>query len=109
MTEASTMLGSVLLMVLFRPIEWSSERDLSDDRTMIFACSLEIGDRLPSGGFLRRVREKDGGAIVVSNVQALTIDRSGIMNLEEKAEESRIGNDGRIKLDSDDLGVTGVV
>ena len=106
MAKASPMFGSVLLVIFLCPVERSSEFHLCDDRASISGL-LELGDRLPSDGLLGEVGEKDRRAIVVPNIESLTIYRGGIVNLEEQIEQLGIRNDGRIKLQLDDFCVTG--
>ena len=101
------MLDRVVLMIFLRPVEWSGELHLCNNRAEIFPCLLQFGDRLLSDGFLHGVHEKNSRSIVVANIKPLTIDRRRIVNLEEQLEQPRIRQDGWIKLHFDDLGVTG--
>ena len=105
MAETSAMFGGVLLVILFRSIERTGELYLRHDRPTQFSRAFELGDCLTGGGFLFMAREENRGAIAVSNIRSLTIERGGIMNLEEKVNQSRIGHHGRLKFDLHHFGM----
>jgi len=105
--EAAAMLGGVLLMIFLGAVKGSGKFHLGDNRPAIFSCLFQSGDCPPSGGFLAGAGEENCRSVIVSDIESLTIERSGIVNLEEQLEQPRVRNDGWIKLQSHHLGVPG--
>ena len=78
---------SVLLVILLRSIERSCEFYLCNDGALVYSHFLESGNRVTGRGFLSRGGKEDSRAVVVPNIESLTVGRRGIVNLEENVEQ----------------------
>ena len=87
MAEAAAVFGGVLLVILLRSIERPCEFYLCNDGALVYSHLLESGNRVTGRGFLLRGRKEDSRAVVVPNIESLTVGRRGIVNLEENVEQ----------------------
>ena len=100
------VVGKIFLMIVFGGVEGFKARHLSDNRATPHVRLIErvdggLGDVLL---FIRM--EEDGGAILCSNVRALLVQGSGIVDGEEDVEQVLEGDNLIIEGDFNDFGMT---
>src|SRR5580692_5065598 len=102
------MLQIVLMIGLGFP-ERSGRRDFGHDFPRPQSGGIDIGDRVFGDALLLLACIEDSGAIARSDIVALAVARAGIVDLEEKLQNSAIADLRRVEGDFDRLGMGAVV
>ena len=97
----------VVLVVVLGAVEGFERDDLGDDFVLPGVGGIELRDVGFGDALLIVVGVEDGGAVGGADVGALAVERGGVVDGEEDAEELAVGEARGIVDDFDGLGVVG--
>ena len=101
------ILEGVVLVVVLGAVEGFERDDLRDDAVLPGVGGVELRDVGLGDALLVVVGVEDGGAVGGAGVRALAVERGGVVDGEEDAEELAVGEARGIVDDLDGFGVVG--
>src|SRR5882757_6211058 len=99
----------IILMLGLGLPEWSGRRQFSDNLARPKTGSIDIGDGVFRDPFLLIAGIEDRRPVARAPVVALTVQRRGIMDLEEEFQQFSVADDFGIEDDLDGFGMVAVV
>ena len=85
------VIAEVILMIRLRQVKHREGGDLGHDRCIPGAIGVDLPDHIFSGFSLLLIVIKDRGSILRSDICALPIQRSGVMDAEEHIQDRTEG------------------